>query len=242
MPTASDGTTTIYYEEYGSGYPILLIAPGGLSSMISAWDRAAINPLSVLAEDFRLIAMDQRNAGRSVGPFPTTRPWDAYLDDQLMVMDHLRCPTFHVFGCCIGGPYGLKIAHDAPDRVSAAVLEQPMGMVPENQRGWLERSHLWAANLAESREDLNAEDAARFIDAMWQPEFVSSLTRAEVAEIALPVCVLPGVDEVHPTVIGREIGQLIAGSIVIEPWKGAPEHTEAATKIVRQFLLENTPS
>ena len=29
MPTFTHGDVSIYYEEYGSGYPVLLFAPGG---------------------------------------------------------------------------------------------------------------------------------------------------------------------------------------------------------------------
>ena len=30
MPSFEHGDATIYYEEFGSGYPVLLFAPGGL--------------------------------------------------------------------------------------------------------------------------------------------------------------------------------------------------------------------
>ena len=48
---------------------------------------AALNPLAVYAEDFRLVAMDQRNAGRSRGPLDLSDPWGSYVDDQLALMD-----------------------------------------------------------------------------------------------------------------------------------------------------------
>ena len=32
MPTFKRGDVTLYYEEFGSGYPILLFAPGGMRS------------------------------------------------------------------------------------------------------------------------------------------------------------------------------------------------------------------
>ena len=45
MPTFERGDVSIYYEEYGSGYPLLLFAPGGMrsssasSSMLRRTDR-----------------------------------------------------------------------------------------------------------------------------------------------------------------------------------------------------------
>ena len=45
MPTFERAGTTIYYEEHGRGFPMLLIAPGGMNSAVPMWDRAAINPV-----------------------------------------------------------------------------------------------------------------------------------------------------------------------------------------------------
>jgi pimeloyl-ACP methyl ester carboxylesterase len=49
--------------------------------------------------------MDLRNAngGQSSGPLEIDRPWEAYADDQLGLMDHLRIREFMVMGFCIGG-------------------------------------------------------------------------------------------------------------------------------------------
>jgi len=83
MPRFAHGKTTIHYEESGGGFPLLLIAPGAMNSAIELWSGATINPLEMFAEDFRLIAMDQRNAGRSTGPLELDDPWKAYAGDQL---------------------------------------------------------------------------------------------------------------------------------------------------------------
>ena len=37
MPFLSQGETIIHYEEWGAGYPLLLIAPGGMNSSIDWW-------------------------------------------------------------------------------------------------------------------------------------------------------------------------------------------------------------
>jgi len=56
---------SIYYEEYGSGYPVVLFAPGGMRSSIEFWSKSPFDPTKELASDFRVIAMDQRNCGKS---------------------------------------------------------------------------------------------------------------------------------------------------------------------------------
>src|SRR5712692_8884903 len=97
----------IYYEEHGSssGYPLLLLAPGGLNSGLVNWSKlAAFNPLEVFKDDFRLIAMDQRNAlnGQSTGPVEINDPWGVFASDQIGLMDHLGIERFFALGMCIG--------------------------------------------------------------------------------------------------------------------------------------------
>src|SRR5438309_1299040 len=85
MARFHNGETSIHYEEHGRGFPLLLIAPGAMNSTVEMWAAAAINPLAVYAEDFRLIAMDQRNAGRAMGPLDVADPWGSFASDQLVL-------------------------------------------------------------------------------------------------------------------------------------------------------------
>src|SRR5277367_1091636 len=133
MPSFSRAGTTIYFEESGRGFPLLALAPGGMLSTVAMWARVALNPLALFDGDFRLIAMDQRNAGRSTGPLEVDDPWGSFVRDQLALLDHLGIGEFHVIGCCIGGSYILKLIEEAPTRVLAAVLEQPIGIVDANR-------------------------------------------------------------------------------------------------------------
>src|SRR6185437_13655337 len=114
-----DGAT-IHYEVSGSGYPLLLIAPGGVSSQVEFWQRSAINPIARFASDFTVIAMDQRHAGRSLAPM---RPfsYDLCNADQLAVLDALGFERAHVMGGCIGCAHILRLVKNAPGRISAAV-------------------------------------------------------------------------------------------------------------------------
>ena len=65
MPVFKRDDIELYYEEHGQGFPILLIAPGGMRSAVPFWERTPWNPIQHLAPHYRVIAMDQRNAGRS---------------------------------------------------------------------------------------------------------------------------------------------------------------------------------
>src|SRR6202795_4845201 len=78
-----NGPVRIHYEEVGSGFPLLLIAGGGLNSAIASWQTASpFNPMERYKDDFRCICADLRNAnpGQSSGPLEIDRPWDAYTD------------------------------------------------------------------------------------------------------------------------------------------------------------------
>ena len=236
-----DGTT-IYYEERGRGFPLLLIAPGGMNSTVDMWSRAAIDPLSLYGEDFRLIAMDQRNAGRSRGPLDVVDPWGSFGRDQLGLLDHLGVGTFHVMGCCIGGSYILKLLEMAPDRVAAAVLEQPIGIVDDNVHLFDTMWRTWGERLVDERSDIDADALEAFGTRMWDGDFVVSVTRDFVRSCATPMLVLPGVDEHHPTSTGREIAALAPRGEVLEPWKDTPEHVAAGAEAVRQFLRNHTPA
>ena len=65
MPSFEHHGAQIYYEEFGQGFPILTFAPAGLRSVINVWSQpmAPINPATEFAKNFRVIEMDQRNAG-----------------------------------------------------------------------------------------------------------------------------------------------------------------------------------
>src|SRR5215468_1829560 len=165
------GAVRIHYEEAGSGFPLLLIAGGGLNSTISALARAPFNPIEEFKGEYRCIAADLRNAvgGQSSGPLEIDRPWDAYADDQLGLMDHLGIETFMVLGFCIGGPFIWNLLKQAPDRIVAAVLAQPSGFRPTMADLFYQNNIKgWAPALVERRSDVTMQQAAAFLEKMYR--------------------------------------------------------------------------
>ncbi|HAA67398.1 MAG TPA: alpha/beta hydrolase, partial [Acidimicrobiaceae bacterium] len=91
-----------------------------MKSEVSFWNSTPWNPIEQLRGAFRVIAMDQRNAGRSTGPIAASDGWHTYAQDQIALLDHLGVDRFAVAGMCIGGPYAMGLIAEVPERVSAA--------------------------------------------------------------------------------------------------------------------------
>jgi pimeloyl-ACP methyl ester carboxylesterase len=172
MPFYERGDVRIRYQVNGSGFPLLLIAGGGLNSvMANLTERSPFNPIAEFGNEFRCVSMDLRNAieGESTGPLEVDRPWDSHTDDHVGLMDHLGIDRFMVLGFCIGGPFIWNILERAPDRVVAAVLAQPSGFRPELPDYFYEGNmNGWGPALVERRPDVTIEMVDRFLTSMYR--------------------------------------------------------------------------
>jgi pimeloyl-ACP methyl ester carboxylesterase len=150
MPSFEHHGAGIYYEEFGQGFPILTFAPAGLQSTIAVWSQpsAPINPTTEFADKFRVIAMDQRNAGgQSRAPITAGDGWDSYTADHITLLDHLDIDRCHLYGQCIGGSFILNMLKHNPERVQSAVLAQPIGRLGPMGPGRPGRFNAWAETL-----------------------------------------------------------------------------------------------
>jgi len=247
MPIAKLGDAEIRYEEYGHGYPVLLFGPGGMRSRIDRW-RAAVDGSSspvddwtrTLAVSYHVIAMDQRNAGESRAPIGADHGWHSYAADQLGLMDYLGFRRFHILGACIGGSFCLKLCDIAPERITASVLQNPVGFNPEFPQYLPEEFEDWAREQRAARPDLDPAAIAAFHRHMWHGEFVFSVDRDSVRRCSVPSLLLPGSDKPHPAVTSAEIAALLPGVEVLQDWR-APAHLEAQRRTVLAFLARHTP-
>jgi pimeloyl-ACP methyl ester carboxylesterase len=235
MPTFERADVSLHYEEYGSGYPVLLFAPGGMRSSIEFWHRSPFDPTVEFARDFRVIAMDQRNAGRSQSPVGPDDGWETYAADHLALLDHLSIRRAHLMGGCIGSSYSLGLIKLAPERIGAAVLQNPIGLSPENRLAFVEMFDGWAKDLKKVRPELSEQALSAFRDRMYGGDFVFSVTRDFVRACRTPLLVLAGDDLYHPTPIAQEIARLAPNAELVMKWK-TPDATPAAVARVREFL------
>lgn len=280
--TRPDGAT-IRYEVSGSGYPLLLIAPGGVSSQIEFWQRSAINPIEAFASSFQVIAMDQRHAGQSLAPM---RPfsYDTCNADQLAVLDHLGIERAHVMGGCIGCAHTWRLISSAPGCVTAAVCQDPVGLDASNSMDVFYRMFHETVRVARAEGIdaviaaavanplfvmnnaagpfaplLNAREDARqllremgreryitliteFRDGMWPPSPpYFTVSEAWMRRCPVPVLILPGHDEFHPTGVSHQICRDAPNARCLPVDCREPGQLQGTIEAVRTFLLEHTP-
>src|SRR5262245_37684430 len=243
------GPVRIHYEETGSGFPLLLIAGGGLNSTIAGLKRGdPFNPIEEFKGEYRCIASDLRNAngGESSGPLEIDRPWDAYTDDHIGLMDHLRIDKFMVMGFCIGGPFIWNLLKRAPNRIVAAVLAQPSGSRPEMRDLFYETNIKgWAPALTARRPEITMEMAEKFLTKMYRsnPDFVFTVTRDFVRSCQTPILILPDDIPAHPYAVAMEAAMLAPkAEVSMFPWKEPKERIPLAVRQIRSFLRAHRPS
>src|SRR5450755_1377792 len=248
--TYERGAVRIHFEEAGSGFPLLLIAGGGLNSTIAGFT-AASSPFDPIAEfkgEYRCIASDLRNAngGQSTGPLEADRPWDAYTDDHLGLMDHLGIDKFMVLGFCIGGPFIWNLLRRAPDRIVAAVLAQPSGSRPEMRDLFYENNMKgWGPELVKRRPDISMEQVEKFLTRMYRTntDFVFTVTRDFVRNCQTPVLILPDDIPAHPYAVAMEAAMLAPNAEVsMFPWKEPKERIPLAVRQIHSFLRAHHPA
>ncbi len=102
----------LYYEDAGSGAPLVLIHAGYLDSRM--WD----NQMETLGKGRRLIRDDVRGFGKS------SKAREEYSDflDLKALLDHLKIGKATILGVSNGGRIALDFAVEYPDRVSALIL------------------------------------------------------------------------------------------------------------------------
>lgn len=240
MPTLRRGEITIEYEVHGSGYPLLLLAPGGMRSQTAFWNRAPFHPIREFSSQYRVISMDQRNAGASRAPITAADGWHSYAEDQLALLDELKIERCHLHGGCIGGAFALSLIARAPERVSAAVLQQPIGYSGSNRDVFYELFDGWATELRQTRTDIAADALPSFRSRMYDGDFVFSVSREMVRNCPVPLLVLRGNDIYHPSQISEEIARLAPRAQLVHDWK-TEDYVPRAVTHVRQFLSEHTP-
>ena len=113
MATAKVNGAEIYYEETGSGPPIIL-SPGGLQGVASSYQPV----IEGLSQEHRVVVYDRRFGGQSRSPM-VVQTWDMVCDDVFGLMDTLGIDQAYLGGGSFGAAISLGCAVRRPERVRA---------------------------------------------------------------------------------------------------------------------------
>ncbi len=179
MPHVQLRDVVAYYEEAGSGPPLLLIA--GLGGHSGLWSPQ----LRSLSLGRRVIAFDNRGAGRTSAP---DKPYSiaGMADDASQLLDRLEIEKASVAGYGMGGAIALELAAEQADRVENLVLigtaARPGGRQAVVTEGWA----------AARRSNLSREQAfALTAPWLYTPALLADLSLRDQA-------IASGANDPHP--------------------------------------------
>jgi aminoacrylate hydrolase len=115
MPKISIGECSLYYEEHGSGEPLLLVP--GLGGVGAGF----FKQIPELSKHYRVIVHDHRGCGQSDKPVMRYSV-EQMTQDVLRLMDALKIERAHLLGHSTGGAIGQIIAIEQPQRLKKLVL------------------------------------------------------------------------------------------------------------------------
>ncbi|MFC4540749.1 alpha/beta fold hydrolase [Halosolutus amylolyticus] len=103
MPTATNGSVSLYYDRQGSGDSVVFVPEAGLGGWQWGWQHAAV------AGPCEAVVWDLRGTGRSDAP-PGPYTMETLADDLEAVLAECEIRNAHVVGCGLGGAVALAAA------------------------------------------------------------------------------------------------------------------------------------
>jgi pimeloyl-ACP methyl ester carboxylesterase len=240
--TENSGDINLYYEDHGSGDPVVLIHGYPLSG--TSWEKQL--PV-LLAAGHRVITYDRRGFGRSSQP-TTGYNYDTFAEDLHKVISHLKLRNFSLAGFSMGGgevaryigkygskglkkaviiggipPFLLKTA-DNPEGVDASVFEGIEKAVAADRYAFFTE---FFKNFYNTDVHGGKRISEQAVQASWNVAVCASATaslacvptwhedfRQDVARIDVPALVIHGdCDRIVPlAAAGKRTASLIKGA------------------------------
>lgn len=232
----------LYYEDHGSGQPVILIHGYPLSS--ASWEKQVP---ALLDAGYRVIAYDRRGFGKSSQP-TTGYNYDTFVEDLHQLISHLRLRNFILVGFSMGGgevaryigkygskdvakaviiggipPYLLK-AGDNPEGVDAAVFQGIQKAVAADRYAFFTE---FFKNFYNTDVHLGKRVSEQAVQASWNVAAIASAHasyacvptwhedfRTDIAKIDVPTLVIHGdADRIVPlAAAGQRTAKLVNGA------------------------------
>src|SRR5579864_3346397 len=236
---------SLYYEDHGSGRPVVLIHGYPLSS--ASWEKQI--PV-LLNAGYRVIAYDRRGFGKSSQP-TTGYNYDTFAEDLRKLVTHLKLRDFALVGFSMGGgevarylgkygskdvtkaviiggvpPFLLKTA-DNPEGVDGSVFEGIQKAVAADRYSFFTE---FFKNFYNTDVNLGKRVSEQAVQASWNVAAAASATaslacvptwhedfRQDVAKIDVPTLVIHGdADRIVPfAAAGQRTAKLIKGAELV---------------------------
>ena len=262
MPTVSSNGISLYYEEQGTGPPVVLIS--GLGASHLSWAAA----VPVLKDRFRCITPDNRGTGMSDAP---TGPYtiDVMADDIAGLISHLGVAPVRVVGWSLGGSVVQSLLINHGDLVDRAVMVAAFPSYTQLQHAWLDASLAlrqsdasdvakavygmpWAFGPRHLFDHQAAFDGLRLVGSDPHPTSLESFkaqavairtydSRAQLPEITTPTLILVGAEDVlTPVAQSVEMAALIPNAALTVLPRGGHglviEYMEDTLREITRFL------
>ena len=225
----------INYQVLGERGPWVALQPGGRRAL----DGVKPLGEKIAEAGFRVLVYDRRNCGASTVSFEGPSENEIWADDLTALLDKLDAAPAFVGGSSSGCRLALLFALRHPQAVRGLLLWRVTGgpfaaqrlvqqyytqYIEMAERGGMEavcRSEHFAATIAANpgnRARLQGLDKGEFIALMrrWRDAFnqgadypVIGLSPAQLRSMAVPACVVPGNDRVHPRIPGQACHRLM---------------------------------
>jgi len=169
----------IYYEEYGSGKPLILLE--GNNGLISDF----YNQISFFSKQFRVIAIDTRGQGKSLDFAKNDYDYEKLSADLFQIINHLKLGKVNIVGWSDGGITGLIFNSKNPNLVNKLVTIGA-NTNPQGVKDALLRS------IKQGYENSKDEKEKRRLNLMIN---YPNITDGDLKKIKNPVLVVAGDDD-----------------------------------------------
>ena len=262
MATAKVNGAEIYYEESGSGAPIIL-SPGGLQGGASSYQEV----VEALSQEHRVVVYDRRFGGQSRSPL-VVQTWDMVCDDVFGLMDALGIDQAYLGGGSFGAAISLGCAFRRPQRVRAIFPSNIAGGVICD--GYLTGKLFKSMDMAENKGISAVVDAfdpddrfspfspeiaqtdsqyRKTLEAMSTEDFQQvmrdtiyalfdgpyptlGMPEKALKSIQVPAMVMPGNNDVHPRRVAEMVHRLVPNC----RWAEVRPHAEEPGKYTKRVL------